>query len=380
MNMTHEVLEHMKQLIGKSERILVAIGSEYNVDAVASAVVMAQYLASINKEVTVACEHRDFVEQLAFLPGVENFTTELDTSNRLVLKLDISSVQVKEFSYDIKDDALNIYITPESGSFRRQDVTAFPGDFKYDLVITLDAPNLNSLGRLFTEQSEFFYAVPIINVDHHRHNEHYGQVNYTQLSACSVTEMLYEYLIQVAPATIDQQMATALLTGIVSKTRSFKHEAVSPRCLQISADLMAKGARKEQIIRELYQKRSVHVLKVWGKILSRLQHDEAQRLFSSYLTADDIAHMSVRSHDIVESIEHLLMAVPQCEVIVISYPHADGVKHIIWANRHHDALLLSKPLGTRGSSDVAYSVSDDASVAEGQRKVLQVLENRLRQR
>lgn len=366
--------EQMTRLVEDSSTILLTLPQDYSVDSLSSVLAFSLYLQKINKKHDIVCGDIAFPEHLTFLSGINKIRTDLQTSNRFLIKLNVSDVKVKEFSYDVKDNYLNIFITPEEGSFKNNDIITEPLECKYDVIITFDARDLNSLGKVFTDHSQFFYSVPIVNIDHTAENEYYGQVNLIDIASSSVSEMLYNYIVEQNPKFLDQEMSTLLLTGIISKTRSFKHDVVTPKCLQIAADLLTHGAQKEVIIKNLYQRKSLDVLKTWGKLLSRLKHDESKKVFSSLLYKDDLSNIRIKTSDIIDVIHELLVSIPQAEIIVLSYWKSDNsARHIVWANRFNDALLLTKSLSSRGTKDLAYVDMDADDIEKSQKIVLDTI-------
>ena len=91
---------------------------------------------------------------------------------------------------------------------------------KYDLIITVDSPDLESLGKLFEENTDFFYNTPIINIDHSSDNENYGQINHVDLTASSTAELIFNMFEEYDMKMINEDIATCLLTGIFTATDS----------------------------------------------------------------------------------------------------------------------------------------------------------------
>ncbi|MDP2766655.1 MAG: hypothetical protein Q8O41_04270, partial [Candidatus Methanoperedens sp.] len=64
--------------------------------------------------------------------------------------------------------------------FTEDDISSRSSGFKYDLIIALDTADLESLGQIYDNDTEFFYKTPIINIDHHSENEEFGQINFIE--------------------------------------------------------------------------------------------------------------------------------------------------------------------------------------------------------
>ena len=123
--------------------------------------------------------------------------------------------------YIIENNKLNFIISPQDGFFTDEDISSSVSGFKYDLIITIDGQDLESLGRIYDNNIEFFYKTPIINIDQSPENEEFGQLNILDLKAVSVTEILFILMNDYNKKLIDEDIATCLLTGIIFRTKSF---------------------------------------------------------------------------------------------------------------------------------------------------------------
>ncbi|MFC1703048.1 bifunctional oligoribonuclease/PAP phosphatase NrnA, partial [Patescibacteria group bacterium] len=92
-----------------------------------------------------------------------------------------------------------------------------------DLVIVCDAGDLRYAGV-----HDIFDRMPkcpkMINIDHHKTNEMFGDVNVVNTKASSTAEVLHDFFMYIG-AEITQDMATALLTGVVFDTGNFTNPA-----------------------------------------------------------------------------------------------------------------------------------------------------------
>lgn len=142
---------------------------------------------------------------------------------------------------------------PEGGNFKDSDVSTGSEGYKYDLVITLGAANLESLGKVFTNHRDFFFQTPIINVDRSLLNENFGQLNIVESSLTSLAELSYRLL----KNNLDKDIMTALLAGMITATNSFQSPQTTPETLELASQLIIKGADRVAIIEELYRTKDI---------------------------------------------------------------------------------------------------------------------------
>jgi len=226
---------------------------------------------------------------------------------------------VSQIKYKLEKSSLNFIISPKEGFFTEDDITSSTGGFKYDLVIVLDAPDLESLGKIYDNDTEFFYKTSIINIDHHSDNEEFGQINFIELNAVSVSEILFSLFESYSRELIDEDIATCLLTGIIHKTRSFKTPNITPHTLTATSQLISMGARREEIVNMLYRSRTLNVLKLWGRVLARLTGSLDNKLIWSTLSHIDFLKTEAEGGDLNEVIDELIINIPLAKIIAIIY-------------------------------------------------------------
>ncbi|MBI3626678.1 hypothetical protein HY224_01380 [Candidatus Uhrbacteria bacterium] len=313
-------------LIQKSNQILILFPKGKNGDSAAAALALSQFLRKNKIRAEVACE--DFVKpsKLSFLPEIDKIQPNIKILKKFVVSIDISRSQIEEFSYNIADTKLNIFITPKTGTFYDRDISTSNSEYRYDLIITLDTPDLEHLGKIYNENAEFFYNTPIINIDNAIENEQYGQVNIVDLTAPSCGEMVFS-IIQSGqpdafsqPDALDPDLATTLLTGIILKTRGFRSNHITPKTLEIVSQLIAAGAKREKIIHHIYQTKSIETLKIWGKALANLKHDPEIGLVWTALTHEDIGEPHADTHENLREVsEELINTSPEAKIVCLLY-------------------------------------------------------------
>src|SRR5262245_4390773 len=150
---------------------------------------------------------------------------------------------------------------------REEVVTALP-DEDFDLVVALDAGELDRYGALYSQHKHFFDAATKLNVDHHVTSSGCGQVNIIDPIAAATAELLTLFLLNRGVA-IGLEAAQCLLAGIITDTRSFEFDATTARTLAVGAYLVGCGAVPEAIIRPMYHLKPLVKARLWGIVLDR---------------------------------------------------------------------------------------------------------------
>lgn len=343
-------LQQAVELCNRSSNILICLPKDPSSDAIAAGLGLFLSLEKLNKRARIVCSEFAMPSNHGFLPKSDAIEKDLSNIRQFIVSVDVSKAAVEELSYTIEGSKLNIYITPRNGFYEAHDVTTSAGSFAYDAVIVVDAADLEMLGPLATNNAEFFYRTPVLNIDHHSSNTQYGAINLVDMTATSTSEIIFELVRGLGFNVLDEQVATTLLTGIISKTKSFQTPTVTPRSLAIASHLIASGARREEIIENLYQSKSIATLKLWGRALARVQQLYGGKFIYSALSEQDFQATSATQDDLPRVIDELIVNVPNAELIAVVYQRTGmHVTVLVNATKPIDLKALFPEARTYGS-------------------------------
>lgn len=294
-----EPIEQFGNLVGKSKNVLIILPQGPSGDAIGSGWALYFFLEKRGVEASLAF-YDEFgeAERFNFLSRPKNISDNISEAKEFILVFNTKYNKIRKVKPEFGEDDLKIYITPEKGSIDPRDFSFIPAKSKYDLVVVLNSPDKESLGKVFEESPDIFYEVPVVNIDHHSNNENFGQVNLVDLTASSTSEVLTDVLEKIDKEIVDENIANCLLAGIISDTESFQRKNTTPKSLQIAAKLMDKGARQQDIVRWLYKTQPFNVLKLWGRVMARLNWDEEKKLAWSLVTIEDFVQSRSNPKDI----------------------------------------------------------------------------------
>jgi|GEM_PF-1348938 len=245
--------QQIVETIKKAENILLVSHAKPSGDSVGSLLAFSNVLKGIGKNVRVVVSD-DIPESLGFLPNISNIEKDIDKARDLVFKIDVEGISVEKISTKTDGKTLEISITPKRGELNKEKTVITEGRFKYDAIVVLDTPDIDNIDKIYNENTDVFLETPIINIDHHAGNEYFGTVNLVDLTATSTAEILVAISEALGKNKSDEDTATLLLAGIMSDTESFRGDNTTPKSLTVSAQLLASGARKKEIVENLYKK------------------------------------------------------------------------------------------------------------------------------
>lgn len=350
--------EQILDQIRKSETILICIGKNPKGDALGSVLAFCSALKKIGKKVDVASPTA-MLEKYSFMPSSELITHKLEGARDYVLSLKIDKEKLQQLRYEVNDHKLRIFITAKDGEFEEKDIAIESSKFKYDLIIILGTPDLESLGNIYDRNPDLFYEIPLANIDHNPSNEYFGKINLIDVTVSSTSEIIFNLISALGENLIDEHIATNLLTGIVSETNSFQNKNTTPKAFLAAASLIASGANKQEIIRHLYRTRSVSMIKLMGEIMSNLKYNSQYKLGWSIVKKDKLGDTSVSYENIGSAIKELANSSPEFDLFILIYKKDDRISGIIDFSEKVPAEDLAKSInGKIENKQIAFSLEE----------------------
>ena len=149
---------------------------------------------------------------------------------------------------------------------------------KFDAVIVLECPSPDRTGL-----EQHLGALPILNIDHHLGNQHYGVVNWVDSAAPAVGEMVYR-LAQGLKVALDPETAACLYLTLVTDTGGFRYSNATAAAFEAAAALVRDGARPEQVSQWLYESQPLSGMLLLREMLHTLELHEGGRVATARLT------------------------------------------------------------------------------------------------
>jgi phosphoesterase RecJ-like protein len=323
-----KVQSQIIQLIQKSKKILIMPSSPPDGDSIGSALALFLVLKRLNKEATVVCAD-PIPDVYQFLPTTNVIDDRLVTSNDFIVTLDCSKAKIDTIKTNLEDNKVNIIITPKHGALSEKEVSYNYGPSKYDLIIVVDTGDLSQLGKLYEDNAGLFTQIPVINIDHHVSNNHFGKINLIDIMASSATELLIPVIEGLAKAEdkelINEDVATLLLAGIITDTGSFQNANTSPKAFASAAHLLGYGARQQEIIQHIYKTKNLTMLKLWGRVLTKIQYDKLYRIVWSTISKQDFTETESSAAETGDIIDELMTNAPGADVVLLIKEREDDV-------------------------------------------------------
>jgi phosphoesterase RecJ-like protein len=141
----------------------------------------------------------------------------------------------------------------------------------YDLLCLVDCSDRRRLGAFYNDDpTRVDGSVPIVNIDHHVTNDHFGVVNVVFPNAASTAEIVTD-LITCWRCPITTDIAQCLLAGIYGDTLGLRTEATTSRTMRTAADLVDAGANPAAITDSLFRLKPRSTVCLWEHALRRVE-------------------------------------------------------------------------------------------------------------
>jgi phosphoesterase RecJ-like protein len=197
----------------------------------------------------------------------------------------------------------------------------------YDLLVVSDCGALDRVGSVASRHPDLFARLPRVVIDHHASNSTTGETDWIEPESAATCEMV-TLLASCLGVQLDLDggaLATELMAGIVMDTATFAHPNATPRTLAVSAALVEAGAPLSEISRRLYRTKPDAQLRLFGRVLDRLETAAGGRIIHSFLMDADLAATgAIPAHS--EGIIDLLAQSDDAEVAILFKQAGEGTR------------------------------------------------------
>ena len=164
----------------------------------------------------------------------------------------------------------------------------------FDTIVVLDC---GSLGRVGEKAPQIHKGQNLINIDHHVTNTRFGDMHLIDANACATSEIVYR-LIKKLGVKIDCAIATAIYTGILTDTGSFRFSSTNQQAFAICAEMIGCGANPYEVAQNVYGHYSLGRIKLLNLALDSLEISPNGKLSIMSLTQRMLDMTHTQTEDI----------------------------------------------------------------------------------
>lgn len=238
-------METIVQHLRKSRKILIAAHANPDGDAVGSLLATGRALERLGKQTTLYNE--------SSIPAVYRFLPSVDTIT----------------------DTLS-----EAETF--------------DTAVVLDCGNPGRIGKAWKVVEK---TACVINLDHHQTNTRFGHFHVVDTDACATAEIVYR-LIRHLGIAVDETMAAAIYTGILTDTGSFRFSNTNRAAFAICEEMVAAGVEPFRVAQHVYGTYSLGRIKLLNLALDSIEISNSGKVSVMTLSQDMLDETGTQHEDI----------------------------------------------------------------------------------
>ncbi|PID40880.1 MAG: hypothetical protein CR984_00945 [Proteobacteria bacterium] len=164
---------------------------------------------------------------------------------------------------------------------------------RFDTAVILDCGDLSRVGAV----ADVISAMPmVINIDHHTTNTRFGHHQLVDVEACATSEIIYR-LIRAMGLEIDAAIATAIYTGILTDTGSFRFSNTNRAAFSICESMMALGVSPSTVAQHVYGTYSLGRIKLLNLALDSIEISDNGNLSIMTVTRKMLAETGTQPED-----------------------------------------------------------------------------------
>jgi phosphoesterase RecJ-like protein len=243
-----------------------------------------------------------------------------------------------------------------------------------DVVIALDTATKPRLGE--KALAAFGHCERWINIDHHKSNPEYGDLNHIDDSSPATGQILYN-LINALDLPMPDETRDAIYVAVSTDTGSFQYPGTTVATYEMAADLTRRGLDVGKINSLTYDNHPMRRVELMRALLNTLEVKSDGRLAHWELTWDTVTRLEVKPED-SEGLIDIIRAIQGVIVAVFFEELHDGKIRVSMRSkdRRIDACKVCMEFGGGGHA-LAAGIRMPGPISDAKSKVLAVIEREL---
>ena len=249
-------------------------------------------------------------------------------------------------------------------------------DKNTDLVIILDCGNVE---RISADLSE--YKGTIIDFDHHVSNENYGHINFVDPNAAATCELSYLLIKELGVDLKENKsevkaIGSAVYTGLVTDTGSFRHSNVTKRTHTIASELIDAGIDNSKIHSSLFDNKPFEKVKLMGTVLSNIELALDNKVAVLSIPKGMLESFNPPNADTSDIIS-IGLGIKGVEVSLLLKEVEEGTKSSLRSKNDVDVRKVAEIFGGGGHIKAAGLMQKNIGLEEAKENLLKALKDEL---
>ena len=206
---------------------------------------------------------------------------------------------------------------------------------EYDLVICVDVAALDRIadGQILFNKSKF-----TVNIDHHKTNIGYANLNYINPEASSASEVIYE-IAKKLDWKIDINTAISLYTGILTDTGSFRFNNTTAKSLRYIAELIETGVSPSEMYKLCYENRPKNMILFQSYCVNKAKFTDDDKIAYTTVYKKDLEKFNAEE-DFTDGLTERLRAISTTQIAFVAKEINNGWTKISMRSKIHDVAKI----------------------------------------
>lgn len=241
---------------------------------------------------------------------------------------------------------------------------------EYDLVINVDVAAIDRIGeaKVLFDKAKF-----TVNLDHHKTNRGYGDLNIINSEASSTGELLAGIFKKLG-WKVSYESAVCLYTAILTDTGSFRFDNTTSDSLKAAADMVKAGVKPAEIYKKVYESSSKNHVLFQAYCVSKAEFCENDKIVYTTVYKKDIEKFNA-PEDCTEGLTEKLRAIVTTEVAFVVRQINSSTSKVSMRSKNVDVAEICGVFGG-GGHRLAAGCMIKGTVEESIKKILEELRKR----
>lgn len=241
---------------------------------------------------------------------------------------------------------------------------------EYDLVINVDVAALDRAcdAKILFEKAKF-----TVNIDHHKTNIAYGNLNFINPDASSTGEVLFDCF-ENMNWKVNLDCAICLYTAILTDTGSFRFDNTKPSTFEVASKLVEIGVQPSDIYKKVYESDSKTLVMFQAHCISKAKFLEDDKIAYTLVYKKDMEKFSA-GDDCMEGLTEKLRAIVTTRIAFVAKEMKSGGTKISMRSKFADVAEICSVFGG-GGHKFAAGCTIKAPVEDAAQKVLEEIKKR----
>ncbi len=231
---------------------------------------------------------------------------------------------------------------------RFKDVQTIPSDKKYDLAIAVDVA---SKDRMISGTVIFDNAKTNVNIDHHKTNTGYGNINIIDGEAACVGIILYR-IFSEWNYKIPLDVARCIYTSLLTDTGGFRYENTGVECFNLAAELVKLGVSPMEEYRACYETKPQSMVQFQAYIVSNTLFYNNGKIAFAKITRSDMSKFDAID-EYTEGIVEVLRSSKNVEIAAILKETKEGWTKVSLRSKNTNIIPVVLEFGGGGHTFAA---------------------------